>query len=349
LNAKKPTYANAIAIIIETKNVCITLKPQLYSTQLNCLLKQNMNEITILSPATVANFVCGYDVLGFALNEPYDEMTLRLRDDSEIKIINKSDYELPLEPEKNVASVAVMSLVERFGRKVGFDIEITKNIKPGSGIGSSSASSAGAVVAANLLLGDIFDKKMLVDFAMDGEKIASGSRHADNVAPCIYGGVTLVRSTNPLDIISLSSPILFVTIVHPQIEVKTSDARKILQQRVLLKDAIKQWGNVAGLVAGLLQNDYGLISRSLEDFLIEPTRSILIPAFDEVKRKSIETGSLGGGISGSGPSIFMLSKDEKTARNVEKTMSEIYTRIGLDFHTYVSTINKYGVKIKNNS
>jgi homoserine kinase len=305
-----------------------------------------MNEITILSPATVANFVCGYDVLGFALNEPYDEMTIRLREDYEIKIINKSDYDLPLDPEKNVASVAVMSLVERLDKKVGFDIEITKNIKPGSGIGSSSASAAGAVVGANMLLGDIFDKQTLVDFAMDGENIASGSRHADNVAPCIYGGVTLVRSINPLDVVSLSSPELFVTIVHPQIEVKTSDARKILRQRVLLKDAIKQWGNVAGLVAGLLQSDYELISRSLEDFLIEPTRSILIPAFDEVKRKSIETGSLGGGISGSGPSIFMLSKDEKTARNVEKTMSEIYTRIGLDFHTYVSTVNLHGVKQK---
>ncbi len=305
-----------------------------------------MNEITILSPATVANFVCGYDILGFALNEPYDEMTIRLREDSEIKLINKSNYDLPLDPEKNVASVAVMSLVERFGKKIGFDIEITKNIKPGSGIGSSSASAAGAVVGANMLLDNIFDKQTLVDFAMDGENIASGSRHADNVAPCIYGGVTLVRSTNPLDVVSLSSPELFVTIVHPQIEIKTSDARKILRQRVLLKDAIKQWGNVAGLVAGLLQSDYELISRSLEDFLIEPTRSILIPAFDEVKRKSIETGSLGGGISGSGPSIFMLSKNEKTARNVEKTMSEIYTRIGLDFHTYVSTVNLNGVKQK---
>jgi homoserine kinase len=346
LNAKKPTYADAITTIIETIRVCITFKPPLYSTQLNCLLKQNMNEITILSPATVANFVCGFDVLGFALNEPRDEMTLRLREDSEIKIINHSDYDLPLEPEKNVASVAVMSLVERLEKQVGFDIEITKYIKPGSGIGSSSASAAGAVVAANLLLGDIFDKQTLVDFAMDGEKIASGSRHADNVAPCIYGGVTLVRSTDPLDIVSLSSPDLFVTIVHPQIEVKTSDARKILQQRILLKDAIKQWGNVAGLVAGLLQKNYGLISRSLEDFLIEPTRSILIPAFDEVKTKSIETGSLGGGISGSGPSIFMLSEDEKTARSVENVMAEIYTRIGLDFHTYVSTVNMNGVKIK---
>jgi homoserine kinase len=305
-----------------------------------------MNEITIVSPATVANFVCGFDVLGFALNEPCDEMTLRLRKDSEIKIINKNDYDLPLDPAENVAGVAVISLVERLAEKVGFDIEITKNIKPGSGIGSSSASAAGAVVAANILLGNIFDKKTLVEFAMDGEKAASGSRHADNVAPCIYGGVTLVRSSDPLDIVPLTAPPLFVTIVHPQIEVRTSDARKILQQRILLKDAIRQWGNVAGLVAGLLQQDYELISRSLEDYLIEPTRSILIPAFDEVKSKSKEAGSLGGGISGSGPSVFMLSKDEKTARNVEKTMSEICTRIGLDFHTYVSTINMHGVKQK---
>jgi len=181
-------------------------------------------------------------------------------------------------------------------------------------LGSSAASSAGAVAAANMLLGDRFDKYDLVRFAMNGEKVASGVKHADNITPCLLGGVTLIRSIHPLDIVQLDAPPLFVTVVHPQIEVRTSDARQILRKEVQLKSAIKQWGNIAGLVAGFLQHDYALISRSLEDVIIEPVRSILIPGFHEVKRRCIEAGALGGGISGSGPSIFMLNKEENTAR-----------------------------------
>jgi len=179
---------------------------------------------------------------------------------------------------------------------------------------------------------------------MNGEKLASGVKHADNIAPCIYGGVTLIRSIFPLDIVALTAPVLYVTIVHPQIEVKTSDARSILKQKVLLKDAIKQWGNIAGLVAGLLKSDYELIGRSLEDVIIEPVRSILIPGFDLVKQKSKEAGALGGGISGSGPSIFMLSKDAATASAIEKEMKLVYENLGLDHHTYVTTMNHAGVQ-----
>jgi homoserine kinase len=159
------------------------------------------------------------------------------------------------------------------------------------------------------------------------------------------GGITLIKSILPLDIVPLTSPPLYVTIVHPQIEVRTSDARQILRKQVLLKDAIKQWGNIAGLVAGFLQGDYALIGRSLEDFIIEPVRSMLIPAFDEVKKNSIAAGALGGGISGSGPSIFMLSTTLEIAQSVEKEMSSIYTRVGIDHSTYVTTINKAGVKL----
>jgi homoserine kinase len=178
---------------------------------------------------------------------------------------------------------------------------------------------------------------------MNGEKLASGVKHADNIAPCIYGGITLVRSIYPLDIISIPAPQLFVTVVHPQIEVKTADARQILKKEILLKNAIKQWGNVAGLVAGFFKNDHELISRSLEDVVIEPLRSILIPGFDEVKLQSKAAGSLGGGISGSGPSIFMLSASEQTAKDVAQLMSDIYTRLGIAFHTYVTTINQQGI------
>jgi homoserine kinase len=180
---------------------------------------------------------------------------------------------------------------------------------------------------------------------MFGEKAASGVKHADNVAPCIYGGITLIRSVFPLDIISIPAPPLFVTVVHPQIEVRTSDARQILRTEVLLKDAIKQWGNIAGLVTGLMKGDYSLIGRSLEDVIIEPVRSVLIPGFADVKRGCKEAGALGGGISGSGPSIFMLSNEEHIALSVEQVMKTIYAGIGLEHHTYVTTLNTSGCVI----
>ena len=245
----------------------------------------------------------------------------------------------------NVAGVVLLSVMERMNNSVGFEITIEKHIKPGSGIGSSAASAAGAAVAANHLLGNIFSADDVVQFAMNGEKLASGVKHADNIAPCIFGGISLVRSIHPLDIVSIAVPDLFVTVVHPQIEVRTADARQILRQQVLLKDAIKQWGNIAGLIAGFMKNDLDLIGRSLEDVIIEPVRSILIPGFDEVKKKCKDAGALGGGISGSGPSIFMLSKEEKTAKSVEAVMKDVYNRIGVEYNTYVTTINKKGVEI----
>jgi homoserine kinase len=300
--------------------------------------------VSVIAPATVANMVCGFDVLGFAVNEPYDEMHIRFTDTIGVTIINEDEYNLPTIPEENVAGAALLAMLEEISEPVGFELRICKHIKPGSGVGSSAASAAGAVVAANRLINDRFSKEDLVRFAMNGEKVASGVKHADNIAPCIYGGVTLIRSIFPLDIIPLSAPPLYVTIVHPQIEVRTSDARGILKQQVLLKDAIRQWGNIAGLVAGLLKSDYELIGRSLEDVLIEPVRSILIPGFDEIKKKSKKAGALGGGISGSGPSIFMLSKDEQTAKEVEKQMQAVYERLALEHHTYVTTINQSGVK-----
>ncbi len=308
--------------------------------------KNKMNKTVIIqSPATVANLVCGFDVLGMCLHAPYDSMQISLIDEPKVIIKTTDNYPLPSDPMQNTAGAPLVEMLQELNASFGFEVIITKNIKPGSGLGSSAASAAGAVVAANHLLGNIFSKTDLVRFAMSGEKVASGVKHADNVAPCIYGGITLIRSIFPLDIVSIASPKLFVTVVHPQIEVKTSDARQILKKQVLLKDAIKQWGNIAGLVAGFMQNDTELIGRSLEDVIIEPVRSILIPAFDEVKSNCKKAGALGGGISGSGPSIFMLSEDEATANNIEKEMKNIYTRIGLDHYTYVTTINREGVKI----
>lgn len=324
--------------------------------------------IKIKAPATVANMVCGFDILGFAVNNPYDEMEMRLvtraADQAAITIINMDDFNLPTDPEKNVAGAALIAFIEEYTAnsiiekslgtesklidfsKIGFEVKINKLIKPGSGVGSSAASSAGAVVGANYLIGNPFSKDDLVRFAMNGEKVASGVKHADNIAPCIHGGVTLVRSIFPLEIVALPSPTLFVTIVHPQIEVRTADARSILKQNVQLKDAIKQWGNIAGLVAGLMKGDYDLIGRSLEDVIIEPVRSILIPGFDELKKACKAAGALGGGISGSGPSIFFLSKERDTALAVEQEMKKLYEGLALAHHTYVTTINQKGVEIE---
>ncbi|MDQ6761660.1 MAG: homoserine kinase [Bacteroidota bacterium] len=301
--------------------------------------------MTVLAPATIANLVCGFDVLGLALKDPCDVMKISLSDQPGIRIQHNDDFNLPLIPSENVAGAALLDMTQELDEGYGFDIVIEKHIKPGSGLGSSAASAAGVVVAANHLLGNIFSKEDLVRFAMAGEKLASGVKHADNISPGIYGGVTLIRSIFPLDIISLPAPPMFVAVVHPQIEVKTSDAREILRKEVLLKDAIKQWGNIAGLVAGFMKNDYGLISRSLEDVIIEPVRSMLIPGFDDVKKKSVEAGALGGGISGSGPSIFMLCEKEDTAKKVEKIMKDIYDNIGLTYYTYVTTINNEGIII----
>jgi homoserine kinase len=302
-------------------------------------------DCVVKCPGTVANLVCGFDILGMALHEPNDIMRFKLLDEPKVVIINKDEFNLPTEPEKNVAGVVLLSIMEKLGGNTGFEVEIEKYIKPGSGIGSSAASAAGAAVGANHLLGNIFSNDEIVQFAMNGEKLASGVKHADNIAPCILGGVTLIRSIHPLDIIPIPSPDLYVTVVHPQIEVRTSDARQILRKQVLLKDAIRQWGNIAGLVTGFLKNDHDLIGRSLEDVIIEPVRSILIPGFNEIKTKCKEAGALGGGISGSGPSVFMLSKNEATAKATEQVMKDVYERLGIEYNTYVTTINKKGAEV----
>ena len=305
-----------------------------------------MKNIKLQVPGTVANLVCGFDILGMALNDPFDEMVFKLLDERKIIIHHEDEFHLPTEPEKNVAGVVLLKILEKLeNQNIGFEVTINKKIKPGSGLGSSAASAAGAAFGANELLGNIFSKEELVYFAMFGEELASGSRHADNIAPCLFGGITLVKSSEPMDIIPLSSPDLYVSAVHPQVEVKTSDARQILKKNIQMKDAVKQWGNVAGLVAGILKNDNQLISRSLEDVLVEPVRSILIPKFDEVKKQSLALGALGGGISGSGPSIFMLSETKEIAEKVAEIMQKIYNEIGIENFVYVSKINDQGIRI----
>jgi homoserine kinase len=303
-----------------------------------------MDEISVLAPATVSNVVCGFDCLGFALEGPCDEMSVRKTDEQGIRIFHRDNYGLSTDPEKNVAGVALQAFIEAAAIDHGFEIEITKHIKPGSGIGSSAASACGAVVAANRLMGDRFTKLELVELAMAGEMLASGSRHADNLAPCIYGGFTLVRSSDPLDIVEIDFPPLFTTVIHPQIEIKTSEARAILPTEVPLKEAIRNWSNLGSLVAALAKNDYELLKRSMEDTIVEPVRKSLIPKFDDVRAASLEAGALGGGISGSGPSIFMLCETMDIAASVEQAMITAYSSTGIEFNTYLSQIHPQGVR-----
>ena len=304
-----------------------------------------MEEIKVFCPATIANVSCGFDVLGLALDSVGDEMTVRKIPENTIRITKILGQDLPLETEKNVSGVAGLALLAKSDYKGGFEIEIDKRIKPGSGIGSSAASSAGAVWAMNELLGKPFSNLELVQFAMQGEKLASDVAHADNVAPAIFGGFTLVRSYDPLDIIPIPTPSeLYATVIHPQIEVKTSDSRKILRTTISLQKGIQQWGNLGGLIAGLFQSDYDLIGRSLHDHIVEPIRSILIPAFDQIKANAIEAGALGCGISGSGPSIFALSKGKANAQKVADSMKETYKNIGVAFDIHISKVNTQGVK-----
>ncbi|RYZ20249.1 MAG: homoserine kinase [Chitinophagaceae bacterium] len=304
-----------------------------------------MEQVTVSAPGSVSNLGSGFDVLGFALEEPCDGLTLRFTDTPGVHLVNESPFPLPDNPEQNVSGVVLLAVLQKSGIGRGFELTVRKRIKPGSGIGSSAASAAGAAVAASTLLGSPFSKLELLDLAMEGEVIASGARHADNVAPCIYGGVTLIRSLNPVDIIALPAADLHVTIVHPQIEIRTADARAVLRPDVPLKEAIRQWGNLGALVAGFYRNDPELIGRSMEDVVAEPYRKALIPGFDAVRAACVKAGALGGGISGSGPSLFQFSKTKETAQQVADAMSRVYQDLGIEHYTYVTRINPDGVRV----
>lgn len=305
-----------------------------------------MEEIKVFAPATVANLSCGFDVLGCCLNNVGDEMIVKKNDLKKLRITKLEGQDLPMEIDQNVAGVAVQAMLEKLGSDEGFDIEIYKKIKAGSGIGSSAASSAGAVFAVNKLLGSPFKNVELLPFAMEGERLASGNAHADNVAPALLGGFTLVKSYHPLEVLSLPSPEeLNVVILHPQIEVKTKDSRAIIKRNISLDKAVSQWGNLGALVSALYTNDYELLGRSLKDEIVEPIRSILIPYFDEIKALSLESGALGFGISGSGPSVYAMCRGSEQAENVKHQIAEFMEKQSITYDLHLSKINPEGVKI----
>jgi len=304
-----------------------------------------MKTVRAFAPATVANVSCGFDVFGFAVEKPGDEVTLTFNDTPGvvIKRIEGDGGRLPLDAAKNTAGVAVIEFLKAMKSDQGVEIVLKKNLPLGSGMGSSAASSVAALVGINHLFGNPLEKKDLLPFAMEAERIACGSAHADNVAPSLLGGFVLIRGYHPLDVVSIPTPEnLYCTLVHPHLELNTQDSRQVLRMNISLKDAVTQWGNIAGLVAGLMKPDYGLISRSLKDVIAEPIRSLLIPGFDRIKEKARENGALGSGISGSGPTIFALSTDDDTARRVGDTISEEFARIRLNSEVFVSRINPGG-------
>jgi homoserine kinase len=308
-----------------------------------------MESIHVFAPATVANVVCGFDVLGFAIHEPGDEVQMRRVSKPGIRItkITGDDGRLPLDPKKNTVSASVQHYLNALGQPdLGLEIELHKKMPIGSGLGSSSASTVAGLFAINALLGNPLSKRELVPFAMKGEELACGYGHADNVAPALLGGFVLIRSYEPLDIISLPSPEgLYAAVVYPEVDVPTKDAREMIRSKVLLKDAVTQLGNVAGLVSGLFLKDYDLIGRSLVDVLIEPTRSILIPDFYTMRSKALDLGAIGFGISGSGPSVFALCKDRETANDITQALQQQLKGSGINSLAFVSAVNAGGPKI----
>jgi homoserine kinase len=307
-----------------------------------------MKDIKVFASATVANVACGFDVLGFAVDNPGDEVIVKLKSGPGVKItkITGDGGKLSLNAEKNTAGVSIKRFLDHLKSKQGVEISLNKKMPLGSGLGSSAASAVAGVFAINQLLGMPMSQGELLPFAMEGERLACGSAHADNVAPSLLGGFVLIRSYSPLDVIKIPTPPnLYCTIVHPQVEVQTKDARDILKKKIPMSDAIIQWGNVAGLIAGLMKSDYDLIGRSMQDVIVEPIRSILIPGFDHVKNNALKAGAIGCGISGSGPSIFALSKSQAIAEKVGKSMKEVFDSLEIGCEIYVSKINNSGPQI----
>lgn len=304
-----------------------------------------MKSVKAFAPATVANVSCGFDILGFAIDAMGDTVELVRKDEAGLTVVSIEGDEgrLPYEVEKNTCAVAIQAMLDEYGEQVGMDIYLKKGLPLGSGMGSSAASAVAALVAANRLLGDPFEKKALLPFAIAAEKAACGAGHADNVAPSLLGGFVLIRDYHPLDVIKLHVPDgLYCALLHPHFELKTSDSRSVLRNQISLKHSTIQSGNVAGFIAGLYQEDFDLISRSLKDVIAEPYRAVLIPGFYEMREALKSIGALGMGISGSGPTLFALSKGSEKADEIRKAAEEIYQKVGLGVDVYFSAINTRG-------
>jgi homoserine kinase len=307
-----------------------------------------MKWVKAFAPATVANVCCGFDILGFAIDGKGDEVEVRLSDTPGVRMakITGDDGKLPTDAARNTCSVAIRSYLNALGKDVGVDVELHKKLPLGSGMGSSAASAAAALMAINTLMGEPMTRKELVPHAMEAERIACGTGHADNVAPSILGGFVLIRDYHPLDLLEVSFPKgLCCVLVHPHLEVKTEDSRRILRNSVTIRDAVSQSANAAGLMIGLMTSDYVLIGKCLKDAIAEPVRSVFIPGFDQLKHVARDAGALGSGISGSGPTVFALCNDIAVANKVGEKIVEHFLLSHLKSDLVVSPVNPEGARV----
>jgi homoserine kinase len=306
----------------------------------------NREEIKVYSPATVSNVGPGFDLMGFALEAPGDEMIIRKNGTGKLVLRDESGCSLPLDPARNVAAIAANALLSELGNGDGFDLVFTRKIKPGSGLGSSAASCVAAVVGINQILGSPFETAALIPYALEGEMVASGAVHADNIAPALLGGITLIRSYDPLDIKHIPYPEdLWCAVVHPKLEIMTVESRKLIPGEVPLRTALQQCGNLASLVAGLVTGDYPLIKRSVTDVFAEPYRTRQLPDFEELRHSSLKAGSIGTGLSGSGPAVFSLCRGEEMAEAVGRVMKQHFEARLIEAALYASRISGAGCRV----
>ena len=306
-----------------------------------------MDSITLRAPATIANLSCGFDVLGLCIKNPFDEIKITKNNDCNV-VINIQDSpfsDIPDNPNQNTGGIPAQLIIDHFNLDFGFNIDIKKGIPLCGGLGSSAATAAGVVYGIN----EILDKKLsfsnMIKYALEGEKLSSDSPHADNIGPCIAGGLVLIRDTKSLDLINIPIDNYYFAIIHPDILIDTKSARKILPKKIDLDSAIKQWGNVASLTYGFSSKNIDLIKKSMKDYVIEPVRSKLIPDYDNIKNTALDNGAIGCSISGSGPSIFALCEDRNKAEKILISMEKVLLDNSIKYHSYVTSVNNQGIEI----
>ena len=306
-----------------------------------------MDNIKLRAPATVANLSCGFDILGLCLKTPYDEIEINKISSKKI-IINseKSEFSnIPTNPNENTGGVPAQLIQSDLSLDFGFEINIKKGIPLCGGLGSSAATAAGVVFGINKILNDKLNLNEMIRYALEGEKISSESPHADNIGPCLMGGLIIIRNMESLDLIKIPTSNFYCSVIHPDVKIDTKTARKILPKQIDLSTAINQWGNISALTYGFASMDIDLIKRSMDDYIIEPVRSKLIPCYSAIKKAALSKGAIGCSISGSGPSIFALCSDELTSKIVVKSMEEELKKEEIYYHSYISEINNQGITV----
>jgi homoserine kinase len=302
----------------------------------------------VFAPATIANLGSGFDVLGIAINQPGDVVYAeRQREPGIVFAVRTKQSGVPGGAAANVAAHVAALMLEEFHPPFGVKMTLEKRMPIGSGLGSSAASSVASAVAVNALLPKPLEKRDLLRFALEGERMASGSAHADNAAPCLLGGACLIRRYDPLDVIAIPIKGSIVWVVaHPHTVIRTQDARNMLPKAITLQTAIRQWGNISGLTVGLAAGDAVLVGTCVEDAVAEPVRANLIPGFADVKESALRAGAFGCSISGSGPSLFAVTSSIRAANAVGLAMQRTFARAaGIKCDTYVSRINRWGATI----